>query len=221
MKVIITGSTGMVGKGVLYECLEDKRISEVLVVNRSPLDMTHPKLKEMLLKDFTDLSKYSDGLEKYDACFFCMGVSSAGMDEEKFTALTHTIATSFARALYDKNPNMIFNYVSGAGTDSSEKGRIMWARVKGKTENDIRNMGFKAAYMFRPGVIIPERGIKSRTNLYQIGYVIMRPFFPLLKRMKSVVTTSMLGQAMIETLYANDLDPIVNPKQMRELAGSA
>lgn len=221
MKVIITGSTGMVGKGVLYECLEDKRISEVLVVNRSPLDMTHPKLKEMLLKDFTDLSKYSDGLEKYDACFFCMGVSSAGMDEEKFTALTHTIATSFARALYDKNPNMIFNYVSGAGTDSSEKGRIMWARVKGKTENDIRNMGFKAAYMFRPGVIIPERGIKSRTNLYQIGYVIMRPFFPLLKRMKSVVTTSMLGQAMIETLYANDLDPIVNPKQMRELTGNA
>lgn len=207
----------MVGKAVLLECLDDAKVDEVLVINRSPLDMTHPKLKEMLLKDFTTLGEHNEGLEKYDACFFCMGVSSVGMDEKTFTQLTHTIATSFAAALYEKNSKMIFNYVSGVGTDSMEKGRVMWARVKGRTENDLMNMGFKAAYMFRPGMIIPERGIKSRTNWYQAMYVISRPLFPLLKKMKSVVTTTMVGKAMIATLDLPETGPILHPKEIREL----
>lgn len=157
MKVIITGSTGMVGKGVLFECLDDPRITEVLVINRSSLDVRHDKLREMRLSDFTLIGQHSSDLGKYDACFFCMGVSSAGMSEEKYTKLTYDTAISFAISLHAVNPNMVFNYVSGTGTDSSEKGRIMWARVKGKTENDILKMGFKGAYMFRPGMIIPER----------------------------------------------------------------
>lgn len=207
----------MVGKAVLLECLDDAKVDEVLVINRSPLDMTHPKLKEMFLKDFTTLGEHNNGLEKYDACFFCMGVSSVGMDEKTFTQLTHAIATRFAAALYEKNPNMIFNYVSGVGTDSTEKGRVMWARVKGRTENDLMNMGFKAAYMFRPGMIIPERGIKSRTSWYQAIYVITRPLFPLFKKMKSVVTTTMVGKAMIATLDQPEFGPILHPKEIREL----
>ncbi|NVK03417.1 MAG: epimerase [Flavobacteriia bacterium] len=217
MKVIITGSTGMVGKGVLLECLDDPKITEVLVINRSSLDLTHEKLTEMRLSDFTQIGDHAHDLGKYDGCFFCMGVSSAGMSEEKYRKLTYDTAIAFAKALHQANPNMVFNYVSGAGTDSSENGRIMWARVKGKTENDILNMGFKGAYMFRPGMIIPERGIKSKTRLYQNIYVVMRPFFPLLRRMKSVVTTSMLGKAMIATLEVPKVGPVINPKEIRAL----
>lgn len=217
MKVIITGSTGMVGKGVLLECLDDPKITEVLVINRSSLDLTHEKLTEMRLSDFTQIGEHAQGLGKYDACFFCMGVSSAGMSEEKYRKLTYDTAIAFAKALYQENPKMVFNYVSGTGTDSSESGRIMWARVKGKTENDILNMGFKEAYMFRPGMIIPERGIKSKTKLYQTMYVILRPFFPLFRKMKSVVTTTMMGKAMIATLETPETGPILNPKEIRAL----
>ena len=201
MNVIVTGATGMVGKGVLLECLDDERIEKVLVLNRNPLGMQQPKLEEILLNDFTEIASVKEKLHAYDACFYCMGVSSIGMDEEKFNAITFETTKAFADVLKEVNPQMVFNYVSGTGTDSSEKGNTMWARVKGKTENYILNKGFKDAYAFRPGIIIPERGIQSKTGWYNAIYVIMRPFFGLLKKSKKITTTTQIGQAMIATLF--------------------
>lgn len=212
MKVIITGSTGMVGKAVLLECIDDSRVDEILLINRSPLDISNPKVKEVIHKDFKDFSAIQSQLGGYDACFHCMGVSSAGKSEDKYTELTFTITEALVSTLYSLKPDIVFNYVTGTGTDSTEKGNTMWARVKGKTENMILNKGFKDAYMFRPGIIIPERGIKSKTSLYNILYIIARPIFPLLKKMKSVTTTTKIGKAMINT-YSN-------PQPLKHLEGN-
>lgn len=212
MKAIITGSTGMVGKGVLLECIDDARVEEILLINRSSLNLDHPKVKELVHKDFTDFSAIESQLMGYDACFHCMGVSSAGISEEAYHKLTYSISEALATTLHSINPNMMFNYVSGAGTDSTEKSNTMWARVKGKTENMILNMGFKDAYMFQPGVILPERGIKSKTTLYNTMYVIMKPFYSLLKKMKSVTTTTHLGKAMINTYFY--------PQELKRLKGA-
>jgi nucleoside-diphosphate-sugar epimerase len=217
-KVIITGSTGMVGKGVLLECLESDRIEQVLVINRSSLDKQHPKLVELLLKDFEQIEQVKEGLKGYDACFHCMGVTSAGKSEEQYHKLTFEITKSLVDTCYEVNPNMVFNYVSGAGTDSSEKGNTMWARVKGKTENYILNKGFADAYMFRAGAIIPEKGVKSKTGLYNALYVIMRPFFGLMKKSKSITTSVKLGQAMINSLSAKQELKLLENKDINELA---
>ncbi len=192
----------MVGKGVLLECLDDSRVTQVLALNRNSLGMQHPKLKEVLHKDFSDFSSIQSEFEGFDACFHCMGVSSAGMSETQYTKFTYDFSLALAKACYNANPNMVFNYVSGTGTDSSEQGRIMWARVKGKTENDILKMGFKKAFMFRPGAIRPMRGIKSRTKLYQSIYVIMSPFWPLFERIfgKNLTNTTKIGKAMINSV---------------------
>lgn len=211
MKVIVTGSTGMVGKGVLLECLDDSSIEQILVVNRSPIGLNHPKLKEILHTDFTDFSQIQSEFETYDACFHCMGVSSAGISDEKYFTLTYGITESLVDAVHKANPDMIFTYVSGAGTDSSETSNTTWARVKGKTENMILNQGFKDAYMFRPGAIIPERGVTSKTKLYNVMYVITRPIFPLLKKIKSVTTTINIGKAMI---YVSN-----HPQELKVLDG--
>ncbi len=211
MKAIITGATGMVGKGVLLECLDDPRVEKVLVINRSELGIKHPKIMELIHKDFSEFSSVKTELSAYDACFHCMGVSSAGMKEEKFTELTYGISEALATTLFSLNSKMVFTYVSGSGTDSSEKGNTMWARVKGKTENMILNMGFKDAYAFRPGAILPERGIKSKTQLYNVLYILLRPLFPLMKRMKSVTTTSILGRAMINLYF--------EPQDLKHLEG--
>ncbi|MDI3526820.1 MAG: hypothetical protein PWR03_1003 [Tenuifilum sp.] len=197
MKVIITGSTGMVGKGVFLECLDDDKISEVLLINRTPIGINHPKIKEVIHKDFTNFLPLRDRLSGYDACFHCMGVSSAGMSHEQYYKLTYTVTESLANLLYELNPDMTFIYVSGEGTDGTEKGKSNWARVKGKTENLILNKGFKDAYAFRPGVILPEKGVVSKTRLYRIIYKLMYPFFPILKKLKSVTTSSKIGKAMI------------------------
>lgn len=217
-RILITGSTGMVGKGVLLQCLQNSSIEEVVVVNRSKLGMEHSKLKEVLLSDFSKPDSIQEQLGKIDACFYCMGVSSAGMNEEKFSALTFDFAKAFADVLFVNNPEMTVVYVSGQGTDSSEKGRIMWARVKGKTENYFFDKGFKSAYAFRPGIILPENGLRSRTTLYNVGYVILTPFFPLLRKMKSVTTTTRLGNAMIATLIEQSERKIVENEGINELA---
>lgn len=201
MKVIITGASGMVGKAILLECLEDNRITKILCINRKPLAVDHPKYEELILNDFSEISAHKSLFKEYHACYYSMGVSVLGLDEEKYTKLTYAYAKDFADTLYQANPNMLFNYVSGSGTDSSEKGKTMWARVKGKTENYILNKGFKDAYMFRPGAIIPEKGIKSRTGWYNAIYVLMRPFFPLFKLSSNVTTTTKLGKAMINTAF--------------------
>ena len=216
MKVIITGSTGMVGKGVLLECLEHPDIEQILVVNTSSSGMQHPKLKEILHKDFFDLSAIKEELQGYDACFFCLGVSAAGMSEEKYNHMTYDLTIHFAETVV--NPNMTFIYVSGTGTDSTEQGRMMWARVKGKTENALLKMPFKAAYMFRPGIILPKKGVKSKTGLYNFFYVLFRPLYPLMAMLPSVTNTIKVGKAMINVaLNGSDKTHLEN-KDINELA---
>ena len=216
--VIITGSTGMVGKGVLLECLDSPHIKSVLVINRSSIDMQHSKLKEILLPDFQSVTTLKDQLKGYDACFFCMGVSSVGMKEEQYNNLTYNITKAFADILFKINPAIVFNYVSGTGTDRTEKGKIMWARVKGKTENMVFDHGFKDAYAFRPGMIIPEKGVAPKPNWYSGLYVILQPLFPLLKRSKNITTTTKLGQAMINSLFCPQPLKILHNKDINDLA---
>ena len=217
-KVIIVGSTGMVGMGVLLQCLENTKIEEVLVVNRNSLNILHPKLKEIILRDFLDIDSVKDSFIGFDACFYTMGVSSVGMSEEKYTNITFNITKGFADVMYDANPNMVFNYVSGVGTDSSEKGRTMWARVKGRTENMIFARGFMDTYAFRPGAIIPEKGIKSKTGWYNMLYVVLRPFFSLLKKSNNITTTTKLGNAMINTLFSKQSNKILHNPEINVLA---
>lgn len=220
MKVIVTGSTGMVGKGVLLESLDDPRVTQVLAINRNSIGIQHPKLKEIIHKDFSDFSLIQGEFNGFDACFHSMGVSSAGINEEQYTKLTYGISLALAKACFNANPNMVFNYVSGTGTDSSEQGRTMWARVKGKTENDILKIGFKKAYMFRPGAIRPLRGIKSRTKLYQVALIVFSPFWPLLKMLfgNSLTDTTRIGQAMINSVE-KDFDKIhLEGPEINELA---
>lgn len=220
MNVIITGSTGMVGKGVLLECLESSHIQKVLVVNRTSLSINHPKLEELILKDFTLVESVANSLKGYDACFHCMGVSAVGLSEEKYSLITYEMTKNLADILYKLNSKMTFIYVSGTGTDSSEKGRSMWARVKGKTENYILKKGFADAYMFRPGAIIPEKGIKSRTGWYNAAYVIMRPFFGWMKRSNKITTTTKIGHAMIQTILTPNDQKIVHNPEINELASN-
>lgn len=200
MKVIITGSTGMVGKGVLLECLESPIVTQILVINRKSLDLTHDKLHEVILSDLTDIDKVTEDLSQYDACFYCMGVSAVGMSAEKYQHITYETTRVFAEVLHKANPQMVFNYVSGTGTDSTEKGRSAWARVKGQTENAIFALGFKDAYAFRPGVIIPEKGIQSSTGWYNTMYKLTRPLFPFLKKFDSITTSTKVGLAMINSV---------------------
>lgn len=208
----------MVGKGVLLECLDHEAISEVLVINRSSVNIKHPKLKEILLSNFMDLEAIQDALTNLDACFFCMGVSVVGLNEEKYTQITYGITKKFVDVLHKLNPGLVFNYVSGTGTDSSEKGRSMWARVKGKTENYVLNKGFKDAYAFRPGGIIPERGIKSKTGWYNAFYAITRPLFPLMKKSKNITTTTKIGLAMINSLLFPLENKHLENKDINQLA---
>ena len=199
INAIITGTTGMVGKGVLLECLDSTDVESVLIISRRPIGMKHTKLKEIILSNFFDLSSVTEELKGYNACFFCLGVSSLGKSEQVYTNLTYHLTTHFADALIKQNPDMTFCYVSGAGTDSTEKGKFMWARVKGRTENAILAMPFIAKYMFRPGIIIPEKGVKSRTKLYNSIYVILKPLLPYMKSLfpKSITTSINVGKAMI------------------------
>ena len=180
-KFIITGVTGMVGEEVLHECLLREDIAEVLVISRKPCGIEHPKLREIIHADFFDLSAIREQLGGYRACLFCLGVSSVGMKEEEFFRLTHTLTLNFASALAELNPDMVFCYISGAGTDSSEKGRIMWARVKGKTENDLMKLPFRAVYNFRPGYLQPARGMKNTKQFYHYIswiYPLLKTIFP-------------------------------------------
>ena len=203
MKVIITGATGMVGEGVLHECLQHPQVEAVLVVGRRACGVSHPKLKEILHSDFFDLSSVEAQLAGYDACFFCLGVSSVGMNEADFTHMTHTLTLHFAETVCRQNPAMTFGYISGSGTDSTEQGRLMWARVKGKTENDLMRLPFKRAYAFRPGYIHPTPGLKNTLPYYKYFtwlYPVLRALLP-----GMVSTLKEMGLAMINSaLYGYD-----------------
>ncbi len=213
LKVIITGATGMVGEGVLFECLQNEKVSEVLIVNRRHYEMSHPKLKELIVPDFFQLGKFAENIKGYDACFFCAGISSVGMKEDKFTIITYDTTLSFAKALLQANNNISFTYVSGSHTDSSENGRIMWARVKGKTENDLMKLPFKAEYNFRPGGMLPFGGQKNWKAVYKWIVKIIKAIAP-----KNVITMAELGKAMINAVTIGYAKPILEIADIKELA---
>jgi len=200
MNVLLFGASGMVGQGVMRECLLDAEVKRVLSIVRVPAGRADPKLREVIHKDFFDFSEIEGELSGYDACFFCLGVSSAGMKEADYRRVTYDITLAAAQLLARLNPAMTFIYVSGLGTDSSECGRTMWARVKGKTENDLLRLPFKAAYMFRPGGIVPLHGVKSKTGFVQVTYKVLGPLLPLLYWLfpHYVTTTEQIGRAMLK-----------------------
>jgi uncharacterized protein YbjT (DUF2867 family) len=216
IKAIITGATGMVGEGVLHECLQHPLIEEVLIINRRPSGMRHPKLKEIIHADFFDITPIQKQLRGYDACFFCLGVSSVGMKEDEYYRLTYTLTLNFAKVLASVNPDMVFEYVSGASTDSTEKGRSMWARVKGKTENDLAMLPFKKVYNFRPGYMHPTRGLKN-TNKY---YKYITWLYPILRAISpnSVSRLSEMGLAMINAAIYGYSTQILEVKDINALA---
>ena len=221
LKVIITGATGMVGKGVLFECLDDARVDRVLCINRQPLGMQHPKLKEIIQSDFFHGEKVHMSLQGYDTCFFCLGVTSVGMNESEYSRITFELTLGFAKELLVLNPGMTFCYISGAGTDSTEKGKQMWARVKGRTENALLGLGFKNAYMFRPGFIQPRKGIRSKTKLYSLVYDLIGPFYFIWKKFPRYVTnTETLGRAMIHVALQGYNKSILESEDINKL-GSA
>lgn len=219
MKVIVYGATGMVGQGVLRECLRDPEVEQVLVVGRSPSGIEDPKLREIVRDDLFDYADVEDELRGYDACFFCLGVSAAGMSEEQYIRITYDLTMAVAETLARLNPHMTFIYVSGAGTDSTEKGRSMWARVKGRTENDLLKLPFKAAFMFRPALIQPLHGIKSKTKAYRVGYAIGAPLFPVLKALSPrwVTTTEEVGSAMLSVTKNGYPTAILENEDIRAL----
>ena len=200
MKVILFGGSGMVGQGVLRECLIDPGVEAVLSVGRSPLGVAHPKLRELLHKDFTDYSAIEPQLAGYDACFFTLGVSSIGMDAERYRHLTYDLTMTAALTMARLNPGMVFTYVTGRGTDSTEQGSLMWARVKGKTENDLLKLPFKAAYMFRPAGIQPLHGVRSKTGWINAVYALTAPLLAVMVRATPnyMTTSERLGRGMIK-----------------------
>lgn len=220
MKVIVTGATGMVGKGVLLECLDHADVTEVLHVGRKSIGMVHPKLKELIHEDFSEFESVATSLIGYDACYHCMGVSAAGMNEQDYTRLTYQFTMALMQVLYANNFQMTVIYVSGSGTDATEKGNTMWARVKGKTENDMVRMGFKQAFVFRPGGIIPKRGIQPSSRLYRILVNNLTWFLKLLKAMmpNSIVDTTQLGLAMIHITKRGYAQSVIHPKDILQLA---
>ncbi len=207
MKVIVTGATGMLGEGVLLECLQNDAVQEVLIINRRPSPIKHAKLTELLVPDFTQMDNFAGAITGYDACFYCAGISSVGMKEEKYYHITYDTTLVFAKALLEQNKEIVFCYVSGSLTDSSEKGRIMWARVKGKTENALIALPFKNEYNFRPGAILASPGQKNGKAIYFIIVKLIKAFSP-----KSICTMQEIGEAMINAVNMG------YPKQVLEIS---
>lgn len=217
MNVILFGATGMVGQGVLRGCLADPEVENVLVIGRSSCNASDPKVREIVREDLFAYGDIERELSGYHACFFCLGVSAAGMSEEAYTKITYDLTIAAAQTLARVNPQMTFFYVSGHGTDGSEQGRTMWARVKGKTENDLLKLPFKSAYMFRPAFIQPMHGITSRTRLYRILYAILGPLYPILNALfpKYITTTEQVGLAMLAVAKQGHPTPIVDNEAIR------
>ena len=220
MHVLLFGATGMVGQGVMRECLLDPGVNLLQTVGRSATGVQHPKLREVVHNDLWHYESLAAQLSGFDACFFCLGVTSSGMTEENYERVSHGITMAAAEMLSRLNPAMTFMYVSGAGTDSSERGRIMWARVKGKTENALLRLPFKSAYMFRPGIIEPLHEAKSRTPLYNLFYALGRPLFPVIRFAfpDRIVTTEQVGRAMLAVARHGFPKQILEIKDIRAAA---
>ncbi|MGC1594338.1 MAG: hypothetical protein WA774_03215 [Candidatus Acidiferrales bacterium] len=221
MNVLLFGATGMVGQGVLRECLLDPGLPLVQTVGRSATGVQHPKLREIVHADLWHYDAIGGKLSGFDACFFCLGVSSAGMNEADYERVTFGITMAAAQLLCRLNPKMTFIYVSGAGTDSSEHGRTMWARVKCKTENALLRLPFAAAFMFRPGIIEPVHGVTSKTPGYRFFYTIARPWLPLLRRAipKYILTTQEIGLAMLSVTRQGYPKRVLETRDIRSIVG--
>ena len=222
MKLIIFGSTGMIGQAVIKEALLASNVEAITLVNRSPAQIKHAKITEFLVTDLFDLSSLKDHLGDYDACIFCIGVSAAFMDEHAYTKLTYDLTMSVAHTLFRANPGLVFVYITGQGTDSTESGARMWARVKGKTENALLKLPFKAAYMFRPGAILPLDGIRSKTKLYDMLYLALTPLVQLVRLINPawIPTTRDIGRAMLAAAEGKSAKLILNNQDIVELAAS-
>jgi uncharacterized protein YbjT (DUF2867 family) len=220
MNVLLFGATGMVGQGVLRECLLDPGVQLVQTVGRTATGLQHPKLREIERQDLSHYEAIEPNLAGFDACFFCLGVSSSGMKEEDYKRVTYGVTVAAAEVLCRLNPQMTFIYVSGAGTDSSEQGRIMWARIKGKVENALLRMSFKAAYMFRPGFIEPLYGTRSKTAAYRVFYMLTRPLLPVVRLAfpNYVLTTQQIGRAMLNVTRRGYPKQILESKDIRAAA---
>ena len=223
MKVILFGATGMVGQGVLRECLRAPDVERVLAVGRSATRQTHPKLGELLHGDFTDFSAVAEQLRGYDACFFCVGTSAAGMTEAEYHRMTYDTTLAAAETLVGLSPEMTFIYVSGSGTDSTERGRTMWARVKGQTENALLRLPFRRSIMMRPAYIQPQHGIRSKTRLYRVLYAVTGPLFPLWRWIapKHVITLDEMSRAMLTVARHGAPRPILENHEIRALADAS
>ncbi|WP_322094879.1 NAD(P)H-binding protein [Paraburkholderia bannensis] len=223
MKVVIFGASGMVGQGVLRECLQASDVESILVVGRNALAMQHPKLKELVRPNLFEYSDVEEQLQGYDACFFCLGVSTSDTDESGFIRINHDLPVAAGLALARRNPQMAFIYVSGGGTDATERGPVMWARVKGKTENALRNMGFRAVYLFRPGFILPMNGEQSKTRLLRLLYRYLRGVFIVSRRLFpcKILDTVSMGQAMLQvTRHGSDV-AVLESADIYRLASAA
>src|SRR5579864_2223462 len=221
LRVLIFGATGMVGRGVLLECLDDRRVDRVLLVSRRASGIAHQKIREILQQEFFDFSAVQAQFAELDACFFCLGVSSIGMPESEYRRLTYDLTLAAATSLASATSGRLtFCYVSGEGTDATEQGRIAWARIKGQTENALLRLPFKAAFMFRPGYIQPLRGIRSTTRWYQIVYDVIGPFYPIIRRAfpRYVTTTADLGRAMIQVAAHGYERPILLTSDINRVA---
>jgi hypothetical protein len=216
MKVIITGATGMVGEGVMHECILDTRVTEIILISRKEYPTSNNKVKQLIVNELSDIKKHTSEISNYDACYFCMGVSSVGMKEDQYTKLTYDLTLDFAKTLVEVNKEMTFTYVSGAGTDSSEKGKSMWARVKGKTENDLIALPFKAVFAFRPGMIKPTKGLKNTYTSYKV----LAPLVSLINWAlpKYSCTLAEIGKAMINVTENGYHRPQLEVKDIRKIA---
>ncbi|HEX6272899.1 MAG TPA: NAD(P)H-binding protein [Polyangiaceae bacterium] len=223
MKVVLFGATGMIGQGVLRQCLLEPEVTAVLSVARRTTGKSAPKLRELVVDDFTDFSPIADELTGYDACFFCLGVSSAGMSEADYTRVTYDVAVAAGRTLLEQNPNLTFVFVSGAGTDSTERGSTMWARVKGRAENAILAMPFKASYVMRPAAIMPVHGERSRATVTRVGYAALGWLLPVVKMLypRGVTTTERLGLAMLELVKHGSSKRVLESGDIDELGRQA
>jgi uncharacterized protein YbjT (DUF2867 family) len=223
MKVVLFGATGMVGQGVLRECLRDPGVERVLAIVRRATGRRDARLDERVHEDFSDFSALEPELAGYDACFFCLGVSSAGMSEADYRRVTYDVTLAAAGTLARLNPGMTFVYVSGAGTDRTGRGRAMWARVKGETEHALLRLPFQAAYMFRPAYIQPLHGITSRTRLYRVLYAVFGPLYPLWRVLfpGRVTTTELVGRAMLEVARRGAAAPVLENRDINLLARQA
>ena len=221
MNAVIFGATGMVGKGVLLECLDDARVEHILLVSRHPIDVSHPKIREIVHADFTAFENLTPAFADIDACFYCLGVTAIGLSEGQYHHLTYDVTLAAATALASASAGRLtFCYVSGEGTDSTEHGGTMWARVKGTTENALLRLPFKAAFMFRPGYIQPLRGIRSKTRWYQALYDVIGPFYPIVRRLfpKYVTTTTDIGRAMIRVAVSGWSRHILSSGDINQLS---